>query len=470
MSEELHATYSELSVIAFIRDNIARSIQKADPDYSRNIEGEVLRLHWDQYELLTLLCNRLRIVFGLTMEKSVVVWNRCVAAELQGKNGFEKVLRMTLYRPRDLLALLNKAFYTASRNGRERVVTADLEAGATEISKLRLDDLIKEYREVIPGLDGLTRAFRSAPRTMKLDEAENLLETELARRPDDQSLTRDYEILGGARGALRVLYGVGFLGVQKDRTSVFSFCHDGSSDGEDLIEPAEVMVHPCYWSELQVDAEPLPKEAAELIHDDYAIEVESETPDLRKKSLGRLMNHADGIALGQKGWRDWENWCLKAVKVIFAGKLQDIQHQANGAATQRRDVVGTITTDEGVWRRIRDDYDVRHAIFECKNKEKLDIDDFRQMNAYLCDNYGRLGCFLTRGAGWELEKGGELDWVREMWAKHRHLMVKMPHKVLKDLLGKLRSPQKHDAAEKRLHKILTQYERLYIEGQSGKKG
>ena len=31
----------------FLRDNIFRSVRNLDPDYSRNIEGTVLRLHWD---------------------------------------------------------------------------------------------------------------------------------------------------------------------------------------------------------------------------------------------------------------------------------------------------------------------------------------------------------------------------------------------------------------------------------------
>ena len=39
--------------IVFLRDNILRAVQQLDPDYSKNIEATVLRLHWDVESLFT---------------------------------------------------------------------------------------------------------------------------------------------------------------------------------------------------------------------------------------------------------------------------------------------------------------------------------------------------------------------------------------------------------------------------------
>jgi hypothetical protein len=50
----------------FLRDNIFRTIAKYDADYSRQIEGQVIRLHWDEYHLLNMVANRLRIAFKST--------------------------------------------------------------------------------------------------------------------------------------------------------------------------------------------------------------------------------------------------------------------------------------------------------------------------------------------------------------------------------------------------------------------
>ena len=138
----------------FVRDNIARAIARLDPDYSRDMEGQVLRLHWDEALLFQLVCSRLRSAFQLQPESDLKVWDRCTGSNLHGHEGFRQVLRLTLYRPRDVLSLLNQAFYRAAGVGRGEIVLEDLESTATEISNNRLNDLVKEYREIIPGLAG----------------------------------------------------------------------------------------------------------------------------------------------------------------------------------------------------------------------------------------------------------------------------------------------------------------------------
>lgn len=59
--------------VIFLRDNIFRAIQKMDMDFSRNIEGEVLRLHWDEYQLFNLTCARLKRAFSINQEKTLPV-------------------------------------------------------------------------------------------------------------------------------------------------------------------------------------------------------------------------------------------------------------------------------------------------------------------------------------------------------------------------------------------------------------
>jgi hypothetical protein len=99
--------------IVFLRDNIFRAVQGLDPDFSRNIEGHVLRLHWDEEALFTFATTRLRIAFEIEQEASQRIWNRCTGGSLKGREGFNRCLQLTLYRPRDLLSLLNEAFYLA---------------------------------------------------------------------------------------------------------------------------------------------------------------------------------------------------------------------------------------------------------------------------------------------------------------------------------------------------------------------
>jgi len=114
----------------FLRDNIFRAISKHDADYSRQIEGQAIRLHWDEYHLLNLTANRVRYAFDLKEEQSIEVWNHVTCGSLSQREGFRRCLRLTLYRPRDLLVLLNNAFYHASQPGRSVLHEEDIESSA----------------------------------------------------------------------------------------------------------------------------------------------------------------------------------------------------------------------------------------------------------------------------------------------------------------------------------------------------
>src|SRR5262249_182054 len=138
--------------IVFVRDNMFRALAHVDDDFTRHIEGHTLRLHWDEESLFSLVIARLRVALQLdVVENDVRGWNRFAHRELGGREGFAKCLRFTLYRPRDIVVLLNHAFLRAQRDKRNEIVDRDVEKAGVEISQHRLDDLCKEYDGVLPG-------------------------------------------------------------------------------------------------------------------------------------------------------------------------------------------------------------------------------------------------------------------------------------------------------------------------------
>lgn len=67
---DLNTRFPQLRTIIFLRDNIFRAISKHDPDFSRNIEGQTLRLHWDEYHLFNLVTKRLKVAFSIKQENT----------------------------------------------------------------------------------------------------------------------------------------------------------------------------------------------------------------------------------------------------------------------------------------------------------------------------------------------------------------------------------------------------------------
>lgn len=87
-ADDLRNKTTNIKSVLFLRDNIFRAIQISDQDFTRNVEGSVLRLHWDTQELFYLVCRRLRAAFDINIESDLKLWNSITSNELHGREGF----------------------------------------------------------------------------------------------------------------------------------------------------------------------------------------------------------------------------------------------------------------------------------------------------------------------------------------------------------------------------------------------
>lgn len=462
-SIELNKKSEKIRPIIFLRDNIYRAVAKEDPDYSRNIEGQVMRLHWDWAQLLLLAASRMRVAFSLDIEKDQRIWDRCSVGELQGRDGFKRCLQFTLYRPRDLLSLLNEAFFSASRQGRESIVLADLEFAAKTISVARLEDLWKEYQKVFPAIQVATNAFAGGEPEFQAGSAINMLDERLLPLDAEvgHQVLSDIRLLG-SNGILQGLYSVGFLGVHEISTSAFTFCHDGRTPDKGFEASERLLIHPCYWLGLNLSKNALTPDEAEEITDEYGISVMSDTPEIRRAQIGKISAQLGQIATGRPGEAEFAEWCLDSLKIVFASHLTNIEAHPNGAAVQRRDIVGRNREVSEFWKRIKSDYKVRHVVFEIKNYADVGAAEYRQLQSYMTGPYGTLGFMVTRDEDPNLRAGKDLDWVKEMHQAHGVVLIKLTSSFICKLLHKLRSLQKHDAVDQLMNSLLDTYERNYL--------
>ena len=460
--DKLSLAVPRTATTLFLRDNIFRSIQHFDPDYSRNIEGYVLRLHWDEYHLFNMICSRLRAAFSIKKENNRRVWDSVTARDIKGKDGFRYCLRLTLYRPRDMLVLLNNAFYNARSHDRDTIVNEDIEVAARQISCTRLDDLKKEYRDVIPGITHLLSLFANNKPELSLEQVTSLIDSNQFNETLGPAECQTLAILKSPEEIIHTLFSVGFLGVWNSKTSSYVFCHDGKDPDFAVDSSSRVLIHPCYWIALNIENSMLKTEVDE-IHDDYDIEVRSETPEIRKRKVSLIISQLNEINEGDTDAPKFEKWCLEAIQIVFAGGIVNIELHPNKNLTQRRDVVGRNSEGTETWKRILRDYQTRQVVFEVKNYSRdLGADEYRQMLSYLCREHGKLGFIINRSKDANIHKDRELRWVREMYHEHERVVVKLPCTLIVKWLSKLRNPQKHDAPDKGLGSLLDSYERSYL--------
>ncbi len=451
--------------VVFLRDNIARSIETADPDFSRNFESQIIRLHWGRYDLFNMACFRIRNAFQLASENNHKLWQSVTAQSLATSDGFDLCLRLTLYRPRDLLVLLNEAFNRAKKFSRDHIDESDVNHTAKEISSRRFNDLIKEYGVLIPGLEQFARAFTDASPKYTLTSAMDAMVPLMEENAPSPAAAQYCAILGNGTELLRSLYSIGFLGIRSKDTGNYSFCHDGKTTDVEFTMETELLVHPCYWIALNI-TETITEEARSEIDDEYddlKIDISSSNLEQRKNRLGRLINSLTATQCGLKDCALFEEWCKEALRVVFSGSLSNLELHPNGASSLRRDIVARNTGNRSAWKRILEDYSGRQVIFEAKNYEDaLGPDEFRQMSSYLNGPYGRLGFIINRSNEMNLVGGSELDWVRQSWNSEKKMIIKLNAKYLCKLLSKLRNPQKHDEPDESLNGLLDKYERLYL--------
>ncbi len=459
---------SRIHCLLFIRDNMFRALAQLDGDYSRHIEGNALRLHWDERSLLNLVAMRIRAAFNIQVESDTKVWNRFAQRELEGLEGFRKCLKLTLYRPRDVIALLNGAFHIASDEKRSAIVESDILTTATRISQTRFQDLCVEYQKVLPGLSTFAASFKNGAAFWIYADVIGMLDA-VVSAPATGLTARDFALLNTGVEAFRALYSVGFLGI-RDAMGATQFCHDGSNTNFEQIETKQVVViHPCYWRALGIE-DPA-DEVLLKVNDEKETSTKTEgvrkstdqIKELRTRKLGTIISELGKIPRGSEAADDFEKWVFSATSYLFAKGLDNISRRPNPGQLQRRDIVGTVNVEGGkFWRRIAK-YDVKQLIIEAKNYDDVKQDEFRQCWGYLNAAYGQLMIMVTRSTRVELTEQ-ERALVQEGYNQSpRKLVLLVSAEKLHHTLGKMRKAEnRDDYTDSLLCKVLDSYEREHV--------
>ncbi|HCI6785468.1 TPA: ATP-binding protein, partial [Klebsiella pneumoniae] len=283
-----------------------------------------------------------------------------------------------------ILVLLNDAFLRAATHARSKIVIEDIKATANTISQNRLNDLLKEYENVFPALDIFTSLFSNSKSDFSISEASEVINQAFEIKEINNKLKlQDLLLFEDPVQVIKRLYSVGFFGLYNQQSSSFIFCHDGKEPDKDFTSSSRLLIHPCYWLALGVHESEITSDAADDIHDEYDIEVSSVAVEQRKQRIGSMIQELNNIPEGMEGAVDFEAWALKAIKILFATNLTNIELHPNKNGLQQRDIIATNLAESTVWNRILTDYGSRQVIFEIKNYKDLGATEYRQVNSYL---------------------------------------------------------------------------------------
>lgn len=451
---------------SFLRDNIFRSIQRNDANFTRNIEGKVLRLHWDEGSLLQLVARRLRAAFGdrqSNRESSpedgeLKVWNQHTSGSISGVGGFRNLLKLTLYRPRDVVTILNASFYRASARESARMSDADVEQSADEISRNRLNDLVKEYDHVVPGLEKMISKIGASGVRFIARDARRLVRDFIDASVEPEVMV--HAKASGVETILEDLHSIGFFGFRRTQDGPFIFSHDGRLADLRFSDDTQLMIHPCYWRSL----ESTPPETRvgfdpEDIFDEYsdrvAIDVTSVVRERRLKEIDAHIATLDTIDIGPQADDRFAEWLCRGLGILLSAGVRDLERNGNV-------LHGGITSVRDFWLKLQTDYGARTIVVVSVNSDTPTVHDVQTVlkRAKSLHLGAAFVCGRTPDAG--VRRGPVLDAIRTAHADQQVLVGYFNAVQVVKALGRLRAPGKAAESGEFLRRVVEQTEQAYL--------
>jgi energy-coupling factor transporter ATP-binding protein EcfA2 len=258
-----------LKVVVALRTNIFENLNfgSISGGQEEKFRGLSLKMNWTEVELTELADERVRV--------ASTQWNRTELKSIAqllpnaGRRGnpLDYMLSRTLRRPRDLIAFVNECLRRATGG---RLTWADLTGAEPTYSKNRLMALRDEWKPTFIGIDQVFHLFRRtqlpldrAGLSLILDEVGLLLAEEAF--PGSHWLTAyTQELWNGTPDATwyeqyqpltRLLYEIGFLGLQSSPTAKPKYAYDEpdlATFESNFPENVHFTIHPAFRSALDL--------------------------------------------------------------------------------------------------------------------------------------------------------------------------------------------------------------------------
>jgi len=240
-AKDINIKFENVSCIVFLRSDIYEQLQFFDKDKLRGDEEAIL---WTKETLPELVLTRAQISTGNLTMTAGQLWSQYFPARVQQMPTVEFILSHTLMRPRDVIQLCNLCTDLARRENSSSVLEKHILQALDVYSSWKLNDLIGEYRVNYPFLNDLLLLFTNIsfvlPRRRLVETYERVQDVLKGRYPG-------YTSVLGTDAILNILYGVGFLGVQRNQATLYSYKVPGTVETSDNV----FVIHPAFRSALK---------------------------------------------------------------------------------------------------------------------------------------------------------------------------------------------------------------------------
>jgi hypothetical protein len=388
--------------LLFLRENIFERVRARDSEFSR-LETAVVGLDWTRPQLIELVERRLNKPFNTRVALGGQTFDTWFESS-DTYSAREELFGYCHNRPRDVLTYVSHAIESASAAKNDRISISDLIAARRRFSDNRCKDLGDEYAENYPQIGVVLSRFYGLGRTYTIGGMESFMRKLLADKQVSVACGEwIYNECSSVETFARLLYNIGFIGFKNTRTNEETFRSLGPMDTTPpaVSDSVDLTIHPTYWNALD-----LQDILVRSLPDDVEfgrIGIVSElpggiSPDGYVSELEALSQRLQTLPAGQSHASEFEEIVGDVLKLCFFRSLENPEPRV-------RDIEGRVIRDwivsnraqGGFWQMIREQYNARQVIWECKNYEDLKADDFHQASYYLNEISGRFMVLAFRG-------------------------------------------------------------------------
>jgi hypothetical protein len=202
--------------VVFLRSDIYDAVQFGEAD---KFHGDEMRIDWSASALLDLLLIRAQASLGneITAEQ---LWGQVFPSLAAGQPANEYLISRSQLRPRDVIQFANLCRDTAIANGHTSILASDAEGAELQYSRWKLQDLVREYKINYPFLAHLFAIFQNSGFIVSRSAIEGRLAPIQHTLLDQYA---EYSSTFSVDNIIDILYGIGFLGVERKKRSVYTY-------------------------------------------------------------------------------------------------------------------------------------------------------------------------------------------------------------------------------------------------------
>lgn len=240
-AKQINEIYDNAFCTIFLRADIYEQLQFFDKD---KLRGDEVAVTWTPEKLPEIILERAKSSTKNKQIQSINFWSEYFPQKINTEKTSDFILSHTLMRPRDIIQLCNLCVDTARREGSQVVEAKHITQAIDVYSNWKLNDLIGEYIINYPFLNDLIILFSNTSYVVPRQRFENVFERVRTALEERYS---DYRRYLSVDTTFNILYGIGFLGVERVGRSVFYYQDARTVEDTDKV----FIVHAAFRSALK---------------------------------------------------------------------------------------------------------------------------------------------------------------------------------------------------------------------------